>query len=242
MPTIDIPADNVTATRPGYLAVPDAPGPWPGVVLVQDVRGMRSDLCELADTFAAAGYLALAPDLYSGRSTVQCLGRIIKSHYSGTGEVFDDIAAAREYLFADPRCTGKIGIAGFCLGAGLALVAAPKGQFDAAASNYGLIPKDLSVLDKACPIVASFGAKDPIVKAGSAALLEAALTEACVPHDVKEYPDVGHSYMNSSSVPPSIRRVLRMAYSGPEAEDSWRRLFSFFGEHLAGENRENPVS
>ena len=241
MPDITFPAGNDASTRPGYLAVPDVEGPWPGVVLVQDVRGMRSDLRGLADTFAAAGYLALAPDLYSGRSTVLCLGRMIQSHYSGTGEVFDDIAAAREYLFADPRCTGKIGIAGFCLGAGLALVAAPKGQFDAAASNYGLIPKDLSVLEKACPIVASFGAKDPIVKAGSAALLEAALAEACVPHDVKEYPDVGHSYMNSSSVPQSVRRLLRMSYSGPEAEDSWRRLFTFFGEHLVAQDRENPV-
>jgi carboxymethylenebutenolidase len=69
-------------------------------------------------------------------------------------------------------------------------------------------------------------------------LLEAALTEACVPHDIKEYQDVGQSYMDSSSVPQPVRRLLRMSYSGPEAEDSWRQLFTFFDEYLAGQDRE----
>lgn len=241
MPDMTFPAGNDTSTRPGYLAVPDTEGPWPGVVLVQDIRGMRADLRGLADTFAAAGYLALAPDLYSGRSTVLCLGRMIRSHFSGTGEVFDDITAAREYLFAAPRCTGKIGDRRLLLGRGPGPCSGAQRSIRRRRIQLRPDPQGPQRPDKACPIVASFGAKDPIVKAGSAALLEAALAEACVPHDVKEYPDVGHFYMNSSSIPPPVRRLLRMAYSGPEAEDSWRRMFTFFDEHLTEGDREHPV-
>jgi len=159
--------------------------------------------------------------------------RAIESHFSGVGPAVDAIGAARDYLMADERCTGKIGVAGFCFGGGLALVVAPSGQFDAAASNYGLVPKDPEILEKACPVVASFGTKDRIVKTGSAASLEDALTGYGVPHDVKEYPGVGHAFMNSAPVPDWIRRQLRMSYSGPEAEDSWRRLFAFFSAHLS---------
>jgi len=231
MPDITYPAgpDN----RPGYLAVPDGNGPWPGVVVIHDIRGMSADVRGLADRFAAAGYLALAPNLFSGGNKIVCMFRAIESHFSGVGPAVDAIGAARDYLMADERCTGKIGVAGFCFGGGLALVVAPSGQFDAAASNYGLVPKDPEILEKACPVVASFGTKDRIVKTGSAASLEDALTGYGVPHDVKEYPGVGHAFMNSAPVPDWIRRQLRMSYSGPEAEDSWRRLFAFFSAHLS---------
>ena len=230
MPDIAYPAGH--DTRPGYLAVPGGPGPWPGVVVIHDIRGMTADVTALADRFANAGYLALAPDLFSGGNRIVCMVRAIESHFSGEGPAIDAIGAARDYLMADARCAGKIGVAGFCFGGGLALVVAPSGQFDAAASNYGLAPKDLDVLKKSCPVVASFGSEDRIVKAGSAAALDDALTSHGVPHDIKEYPGVGHAFMNSSSLPDWIRRSLRMSYSGPEAEDSWARLFAFFDDYL----------
>lgn len=229
MPPIVYPVD--TDMRPGYLAVPTGRGPWPGVVVIQDIRGMTNDLQHLTDHFADAGYLALAPNLYGRANTVRCMVSMIRSHFSGTGPTVDDIAGARDHLLADERCTGKVGIAGFCLGAGLALVVAP-GRFDAVAANYGLIPNDLTAVEQSCPVVASFGAKDPIAKAGSADKLHQALTAAGVPNDVKEYPNAGHAFMNSTDVPAPIRHLLRMEYSGPEADDAWRRVFAFFGEHL----------
>ena len=68
-----------------------------------------------------------------------------------------------------------------------------------------------------------------------AAKLEAVLTQGQVPHDVKEYPDVGHSFMNDHAVPAPIRLVAGiagMAYSRPEAEEAWQRILNFFAQHL----------
>jgi len=222
---------------PGYLAVPDGPGPWPGVVVIQDVRGLTTDLRRSADRFADAGFLALAPDLYGGhRPKIKCVAMTIRSHFTGIGPAYQDIDAARRHLLADRRCSGKAGIAGFCMGGGFALVVAARGGYSAAAALYGLAPKDIRTLEQSCPIVASYGARDLIVKPGAAQQLQSVLSRAGVPHDVKEYPDVGHGFMTDFGLPRPLKTVeslVRMEFSEPEAEDSWRRVFAFFREHLA---------
>ena len=221
---------------PGYLATPRGEGPWPGVVVVQDVLGLTSDLKRITDRFAANGYLALAPALYNGHGPkITCMISVIRSHFSGRGAAYSDLRAAREYLISDRRCTRKVGLAGFCMGAGFCLQMAPSGLFEATAPSYALLPKDVEKLQQSCPVVASFGAKDPIVARGTAAKLEAVLTQGRVPHDVKEYPDVGHSFMNDHAVPAPIRLVAGiagMAYSRPEAEEAWQRILNFFAQHL----------
>jgi carboxymethylenebutenolidase len=84
-------------------------------------------------------------------------------------------------------------------------------------------------------MVASYGGRDRMLP-GVAAKLETILSEAGVPHDVKEYPGVGHSFMNEFPTPGPLRfveNVAGLAYSRPEAEDAWRRILTFFSEHLA---------
>lgn len=221
---------------PGYLAVPDGRGPWPGVVVVQDVLGMTANLRQISDRFAHNGYLTLSPALYDGRDPkIRCVISTIRAHLAGHGRAHDDLVAARDHLIADERCTGKVGLAGFCMGAGFVLQLAARGLFNATAPNYGLLPKDVEALRESCPLVGSFGGKDPIVRRGTAARLEAILAEGDVPRDIKEYPGVGHSFMNDHSVPAPIRIIAGltgMAYSEPEAEDAWRRMITFFDEHL----------
>lgn len=221
----------------GYLSVPEGDGPWPGVVVVQDVMGMTADIKRISDRFAANGYLTLTPALYQRGPKVGCVVSTIRSLATGKGPAVDDLIAARDHLAADERCSGKVGVVGFCMGGGFTLLLAPRGIFDAAAPNYGVLPGDrLATLSASCPMVASYGAKDRTLP-GAATKVEAVLTEGGVPHDVKEYPDVGHSFMNDWGFPtpmPVLERVVGFNYSAPEAEDAWRRILDFFAVHLAG--------
>lgn len=233
MPHITYPAP--AGTLRGYLATPADEGPWPGVVVIQDVRGMTTDLRRISDRLAREGYLALAPDLYSRGFKPKCMIATIRAHFADTGDAYGDIVAARNHLLDDPRCNGRIGLIGFCMGAGFVLQLSPRGLFDAAASQYGLAPKNIDALARSCPVVASYGAKDRIVKQGSASALESSLAKGSVDRDIKEYPNVGHSFMNKSGIPAPftvVERLAGFAYSAPEAEDAWRRTFAFFEKYL----------
>jgi carboxymethylenebutenolidase len=231
----DIVYDCPAGPLPAYLAVPAGEGPWPGVVVIHDAFGMTADLRRITDRFAANGYLALAPALYRRGVKPLCIARTLLALQKGRGAAVDDLVAARDHLVADSRCTGKVGNAGFCMGGGFCLVLAPRGVFDATAPNYGQWPKDVDSLRRSCPAVASYGAKDRMLP-GAAAKMESLLTDGGVPHDVKEYPDVGHSFMNEFPTPSALQAVERVAgfhYSEPEAEDAWRRVLAFFATHLA---------
>ena len=98
----------------------------------------------------------------------------------------------------------------------------------------------------ACPIVASYGRRDLFLR-GAAAKLEAALTAAGVPHDVKEYPTAGHAFLDTSAedLPAPLRPILtRVLGAGPDpvaAADAWRRIDAFFRTHLADAPEQQPV-
>ncbi len=219
-----------------YLALPRGSGPWPGVVVIQDSIGLSDDIREQADRLAAAGYLAVAPDLYSGRG-IRCVLATLQASRTGRGPAYLDIEAARNWLAAREDCTGRIGIIGFCMGGGFALFCAPRYEFAAASVNYGELPKDPSErLAGSCPIVASYGARDWMLK-GRAERLERTLTELGISHDIKEYPDAGHSFLNRINVGPLFGPIVHLTafdYHHPSAEDAWRRILTFFDEQLGG--------
>jgi carboxymethylenebutenolidase len=228
-----------------YLARPPVgTGPWPGVVLVHDAFGLTTVTRAHADRLAAAGYLALAPDLYARGGMIRCVKATFSALASGQGQAFDDIDAARHTLVGRDDCTGRVGVIGFCMGGGFALVAAAR-RFDASSVNYGDLPKDLgAALAGACPIVGSYGATDRMLK-GTAGRLEAALTERDIVHDVKEYPGVGHSFLDRFNVGPlaALMRVGGMGYDHASAEDAWGRILRFFDAHLVhGGDDRSPHS
>jgi carboxymethylenebutenolidase len=219
---------------PGYLAVPaGSQGPWPGLVVIHEVFGVNRDIRGHADRLAALGYLALAPDLYGGRPWVRCVQGAIRQLHAGTGPAFDALAESRRWLAERPDCTGKIGVIGFCLGGGFALLSAPRGEFSVAAVNYGEVPKDAErVLAGSCPVVASYGSRDPM-GAGPPQRLSEALTALEVPHDVHVYPGAGHSFMSQKPAPlKPLTRLARMDYDPVAADDAWRRISAFFGQYL----------
>jgi len=223
---------------PAFLVAPDdpVPGPRPGILVIHEVFGLNDDIRAQARRAASLGWVALAPDLLAALGPRPlCIVRAFRDLSRGTGPAFEALEAARAWLTARPGVdSARLGVIGFCMGGGFALLLAARAPYRAAAVFYGAVPKDPAALEGACPIVAGYGGRDRLF-APQGRRLEAHLQRLGIPHDVVIYPDAGHSFMNRHSG--LIAKLgawgpMKVAYNPAAAEDSWRRIADFFREHL----------
>lgn len=218
------------------LALPPGAGPSPGVIVIHEAFGLNADIRGKAHRFASMGYVALAPDLFDGRGPKPiCMIRLMRELTRGRGLVFDDLDASRAYLAERPEVDpARLGVAGFCMGGGFALLYAARAPLGAAAVFYGAVPKEEQDLEGVCPVVGGYGERDRTFARQGRRLVEI-LERQGVPHDVAFYPDAGHSYMSEHRG--ILAKVaswgpMKVGFDALAAEDSWARIERFFAEHL----------
>ncbi|HEU4743533.1 MAG TPA: dienelactone hydrolase family protein [Meiothermus sp.] len=209
----------------GYLAWPQGAGPFPGLVVIHEAFGLNDDIKEIAQRFAEQGYVALAVDLFAGRSRVLCMFRLFAGMMFNSLEHggIRDLKAALDFLGVQPGVdAARLGAIGFCMGGALSIAwSCSDDRLKAIAPFYGMNPRPLEAVRRACPVVGSYPEKDFTAAAGKK--LDEVLDEYGVPHDIKVYPGAGHSFFNHGR-----------NYNPEAAEDAWKRVLSFFSEHLRG--------
>jgi carboxymethylenebutenolidase len=216
-------------TLEGYLAEPANADGAPAVVVIQEWWGVNDQIRGVADRLAAAGYRALVPDLYRGKSTVEAE----EAHHLMSGLNFGDAASqdvrgAVQFLKAR---SGKVGVTGFCMGGALTLLAmgmAP--EIDAGVVWYGCPP--LEYIDAAsikAPLLAHWATQDEFFPIATIDKLEAKLSEAGVSYDFHRYL-AHHAFANETAVGP--RRIPATQYDSVWSQQAWDRTFRFFGRRL----------
>ncbi len=217
---IEFPANGGTAK--GYLTKPEN-GTGPGVIVIQEWWGLVGHIQQVADRFASAGYVALAPDLYHGESanSPDEAGKLMMALNIERTE--KDLRGAVDYLAANASGE-KVGIVGFCMGGQLALFAASKNaRIGACVDFYGVHPSvkpDYSQLK--APVLGLFAEKDAFVNPEVVKELEGALQGAGATTDFHIYPEVDHAFFNDE----------RDVYDLAAATDAWNRVQDFFGKHI----------
>lgn len=208
----------------GYLARPEGEGPFPGVVIIHEAFGLNHNIKSIANRFAGESYVALAVDLFSGRNRAVCMARFMSGMLL---RPFDnggirDLKVTLGVLAEQPEVDeARLGAIGFCLGGGFAIAwACTDERLRVVAPFYGMNPRPLDAVSRACPVVGSYPEKDFTARAGRK--LEAALQRHGIPHDIEIYPGARHSFFNDDS----------RNYDPEASEDSWRRTLAFFSEHI----------
>lgn len=222
---------------PGFLARPEdaADGsPHPALLMIYEAFGMNPGMRGIARQLAAEGYTVLIPDLFArGRVRALCVASTMTTMLTGRGAAMGECESARRWLAGQPTVDAdRIGTIGFCMGGGFALLLADTGLYKVSAPFYG---RARLPLERACPVVASFGGRDRGIPSGYPDALAADLAARGVPHDVKTYPDAGHSFMTrgegaTAKVLPHL--PIHAEFHEPSATDAMARVLAFFREHL----------
>jgi len=211
----------------GYLAIPQK-GSGPGLIVIQEWWGLVPHIRDLADRFADAGFVALAPDLYHGDSTTEPdeAGRMMQE--LKVTDAARDLGGAIDFLLARDEVTGgKVGVTGFCMGGALALVTANTAptRIGASVPFYGVFwygEPDLS--NVSCPVLMHIGTDDDFIPVSKVEELAELVRANGAAVDVETYEGAGHAFVNDT----------RPEAHHPEAAaEAWRRTVDFLHEHLA---------
>ena len=210
-------------TAEGYLATPKS-GSGPGLIVLQEYWGLVPHIKDVADRFAAEGFVALAPDLYHGNVAKHPDEAARMMMAMNIGQTEKDLRGAAALLTT--KASGKkIGAIGYCMGGTLAMLAASLNtEYGACVTYYGAntrIKPDFSKLN--CPVLGLFGGKDEHITPAVVSAMEADIKAAGKTCDFHSYPQTGHAFFNDSRPE---------AYNEEAAGDAWKRTLTFLRANL----------
>ena len=222
MTDITITHNNIEIS--GYLSEPEET-PTAGIIVIQEWWGLTEDIKEIADRYAAEGYLAFAPDLYhceiaiepdEARKLAMSMERDIAAQ---------EIDGAISWL-RDEHNVSKAGCVGYCMGGGLTLAAAirPSSGVDAVHVYYGGgMPSADQIATISVPVLGSYGSEDGGIPVEQVDMLRTTLEDNNIPNDITVYQGAQHSFFNDT----------RPAYHEQAAMDSWVKSVNWFENYLS---------
>lgn len=215
-------AESVSA----YLVLPEGTGQHPAVILIHEWWGLNDWVKEQAQKFASLGYVALAVDLYRGKSAASPdEARALKNGLPQERAVAD-LKAAFEYLAARPDVrAGKIGSDGWCMGGEYSLLLATvEPRLAACVVNYGAMPTAPAAIRAIrAPVLGTFGADDAVITPASVRAFDSAMKAAGKTISVKLYDGAGHAFENPNN---------KDGYRPEAAQDAWERTVAFLAQQL----------
>lgn len=210
----------------GYLAEPEGPGPHGSVILIHEWNGLVDRVRQVADAFAAEGYVALAADLYSGRTGQNREENIalIKETRADTDRIVRNLDAAADYLKRRDDVTGKVAAIGWCFGGGVALsYALGSDNHEGTAIFYGSLlddPEQMKHIHHG--VYGTFAGEDKGIPPAQVERFVAALRAAGIENDVHIYDDVKHGFWLYVDRDPETNLA--------PATDAWQRLKAWLEE------------
>jgi carboxymethylenebutenolidase len=227
-----------------YLARPKAPGTYPAVIVLHEAFGLVEHERDVARRFANAGFIALAPDVYSRIGAPQNASDMTEVRAKMFGltdaQLVRDFEAAVAFVRAQPGASGKVGCVGFCVGGRWTLLfACSSGKLDAAIDCWGGFitratpdaattpARPTPVIDLAanlhCPLYIVCGEEDQNPSPADAAELSKRLERAGKNYQLEVFKNAGHAFFAD----------YRPSYREAPAFDLWPKMVTFFKTHLA---------
>jgi len=221
---VQYPSGNETIS--GYLALPAGPGRHPGLLVIHEWWGLNDWVKEQTQRFAELGYVALAVDLYRGKSATTPEEAHILMRGLPDDRGLRDLEAAYAYLASRPdvRPT-EIGDIGWCMGGGWSIkLAEDQPKLAACVVNYGPLPTDPANIKRIhAPVLGNFGAEDQGIPPASVKEFERAMQAAGKTVDIKIYDGAGHAFQNP---------LNKAGYRPEAAENATKRTDAFFQKYL----------
>ncbi len=220
-----VPGDTVST---GYLAVPDGAGPFPALVIVHEWNGLVDRVRQVADNFAAEGYVTLAVDLYdarTGSSSEENIALMTEVN-ENQPKMIANMNAAVSFLRSRQDVTGRVGTMGWCFGGGIALSYGLDGDnHEATAIFYGSLVDDPERLaHMSHEVYGTFAELDGGIPPEAVESFRAALDAAGIANDLHVYDDMQHGFWLRVDQDPEARTA--------PALDAWQRLKAYLDRTL----------